>query len=137
MAKKLILSLSSFVVPSMIALPLLLVIAWETYTIYDNVTEGKAYGFQIGDSKKDVFTKIKSEDQQFEFHSVWLFYPYPYENSRMEIITISDLNYEKLDNANPWIVTIGSESLLNSIRFTFKNGFLKELNRHRQVMEFP
>ena len=110
--------------------------AWEVYTVYDSVTVGEAYGFQIGSSKKEVFDSMVGINEEFDFHSVWISYQEGM-NSLVDIIPVDDLSYESVHLRKQWQVTIGSRSLLNSIRFTFDDEHLIEIYRHRQAVEFP
>ncbi len=103
----------------------------------ESVSSGAAYGYQIGQSKGEVFKIIKSLASEEDYKSIFVSYQEGM-NSKLDIVRIGEVRQEQIERHNQWDIAIGSEkNFLNGIRFTFNKQRLSKIYRHRYPFELP
>jgi hypothetical protein len=120
-----------------IVISILSIILWgNLYVIMDDVTEGEAYGFNVGDSKTETFDKAKLLFRNEDIHT------WPSEAGECKTPSeswLSKIEFTKnckqhLLNNDIWWFHFGDENL-NNIRIIFGDGKVKSIYRHRHFME--
>lgn len=103
------------------------------YTIDRVVTRGEAYGFEIGDSREEVFQTILSSDSTYS--SLYVL-PRAAEPNRF---SLDSLVFGDLAASDTWTLTMApGDSRGNMLRLYFENGELREIYRSRRIpLELP
>nr|NIU00702.1 hypothetical protein [Nitrosopumilaceae archaeon]NIV65641.1 hypothetical protein [Nitrosopumilaceae archaeon]NIX61304.1 hypothetical protein [Nitrosopumilaceae archaeon] len=94
-------------------------------TIHKRVKEGKAYGFTIGESKRNVFDNaLKNYGDRIQLIYIG---EHPGIEKKFEF---SKNKFENISNFDTWTLHL-DENLMDSFTLYFKKGRLKEIYRHR------
>lgn len=124
-----------FIIPGLIV-ALVLVYAtflWVTY-IDVRVESGQAYGFNIGDSKVEVFENAKN---QFKSKTIYFLHPLDNRNyGPLKIIAFDEEDYLILSKREVWELFY-KKNYADFIKFRFENNKLISIYRHRQKFELP
>lgn len=117
---------------------ILLTITYSLYlyiTYIDNIVlEGSAYGYNIGDSKKDVYMRAKDIHER---DSVYIVYPKgSYGTDAFKKIIFSTDDAELFFKEHSWKFYYGI-TRKNFIELTFENNKLLSIYRRRQNFELP
>ena len=73
----------------------MLIFALFLHEKHDAVTSGKAYGYEIGQSQKPVFERIKSLAPKEDYKVLYVSYQAGM-NSQIDILPISELSFEDI-----------------------------------------
>ena len=106
---------------------------WLTY-IDDTITSGEGYGFNIGETKEQIFDKaIKI----FQDENIYILNSLDGRGYRShEEFEFTSEDYELLKNRNKWEFYY-AEGYFDSIKLTFEQDRLVEIYRHRKKFELP
>jgi hypothetical protein len=119
-------------VSSIIAIVTLFVIYWKVTYIDNTVTEGHAYGFQIGDSKELTYEKAR---KVYTGEDVYILYPLDSNDfGPHKKITFNDNEYDMVVNRDHWEIYFNNE-YRDFIKLSFRNKLLISIYRHRQIFE--
>lgn len=106
---------------------------WATY-IDVLVESGSAYGFGIGDTKRQAYLKLQSE---YSDQDMWMMHPVN-EQGLGPFVSLGHGQppYDSLVSRELWAVHFG-KSHWNVLRLSFQGDRLVKIFRHRQYFEFP
>lgn len=118
-----------------------LVIVMGTYAIYcwatyldETITEGKAYGFTIGESKFEVFEEAKDSYQN---KAVYILYPLDNNGFGPHTkIYFQVEDYKLIEDRDIWTFYF-DEGFFDLLKLKFENGKLTKIHRHRKHFELP
>jgi hypothetical protein len=106
---------------------------WGTY-IDETITSGEGYGFEIGETKEQVYYKAS---EFFQDSKVFFLYPLDEQGIDPEKeFKFSTEEYKVIKNRDVWKF-YSNESFIDFITLAFKKGELVEIRRRRQKFELP
>jgi hypothetical protein len=112
------------------ALVLIPPILWGLYSIDDEVTDGDAYGFSIGQPKDAVVETLKMADSEWRVAYVGL-------DERFRMVEVRNISDVDLPNAGVVTLARDESAFLNTLRLEFAGARLVKMYRNRQLLEFP
>ncbi len=111
----------------------IMVYRWKAYYIDERIWEGYAYGFEIGQTKDEVFSAAVV---QFEDETIRIIYPMDKDGyGPLRLIEIKEgraLYY----NDHEWTFYF-DDNYFDVLRLTFRSGKLSDMYRHRKLFELP
>lgn len=118
---------------------------WATY-IDEVITEGDAYGFQIGESKREVYGKLSRELKSIVEHGESIFIEIKSTSDIEEYVatkkdhsvmirpSFHGVGFSKFRMKNQWDFYVGG-SYFNSLKLNFCDDKLCRIYRHRKYFE--
>lgn len=125
---------------SLITITVSLILWANIYIIEDEVTDGEAYGFNIGDTKEETFDRARflfgGTNDSVWIERWWEGRPDPCRKSYQNQLNPTFSTECKLDllRSNLWNF-YHQDNSLDSVRLTFKKGYLIRIYRHRSFIE--
>ncbi len=93
----------------------------------ETITEGEKYGFEIGDTKAEVF----------EGETIYILHPLDHQNfGPHKKISFNDDEYSFIAGRGRWEFYF-NEGFFDSIKLTFSVNQLKKIYKHRKKFELP
>lgn len=120
---------------------------WVTY-INETVTTGSGFGFQIGDTKKEVYNKLnvalreasgKNEEVFIQIKSNSQVAKFLATESDFYVMIkplFHDIGFYEFEKNDLWQFYIGG-SYFNTLKLEFCEGKLCRIHRHRKYFELP
>lgn len=104
--------------------------------IDDTKKEGKAYGFEIGTSKKQTFSDVRN---LLDVHPRLVIYvSYGPRAGDNKTIKPLDSSYAEVKPHDNWVLLLnGKGEFFDFTRLYFEKGNLVKIHRHRQYFELP
>jgi len=116
-----------------IALSSYIIYCWATY-IDKTITEGAAYGFNIGETKLESFKKAQGIYQDKD---VFILHPLDKNNfGPHQKIAFHNEDYALIEGRDKWTFYF-DEGFFNSLKLTFESEKLTRIHRHRKNFELP
>lgn len=117
-----------------LALLVAALLAISAYTLDDHVLYGAAYGFEVGESKRQTFDRLKKLAGEKNFTSAYV----SGGRSPSALFTIEEIRFSDVKAYSQWTLAIDKEeSLLNVVRLEFNCNKLNSIYRHRRLFEGP
>ncbi|WP_254777896.1 hypothetical protein [Colwellia chukchiensis] len=120
---------------------------WITY-INETITTGSGYGFNIGDTKKEAYSKLNTALKDLGGKNGSAFVQVK-SNSQMAKFVATDtdfdvmikplfhdVGYEQFEKQELWQFYVDA-SFFNTLKLEFCNGKLCRIHRHRKFFELP
>ena len=114
---------------------IILYLIYLRFTYIDKLVEqGEAYGFCIGDSKKDSYQKAR---QIFAGEKVYILYPLDSNNfGPHKEFYFFDNEYQMIADRKIWTFYF-NDGFFDFIKLSFNNDVLSSIHRHRKKFELP
>ena len=108
---------------------------WITY-IDETIVSGEKYGFEVGESKEDVFQKILL--QQKSNPTIFLYINYGGRAGDDIEVPPNSVSLEEIEHYKVWsLLYDGEGKYFNVLRLKFDNTRLSSIYRHRKHFELP
>jgi len=122
---------ASLIILAFVFIPLLV---WNVNYIDETITDGEKHGFVVGESRRQVFERIKTDAKEASYKAVQV----GDSPKDFRIIPIDELRFSSIESYNSWLVMLDSASeFLNTIRLDFNRGKLSSIRRHKKLFELP
>ncbi len=106
---------------------------WSTY-IDETITEGEAYGFNIGDTKLEVFARAKNG---YLNKTVFILHPLDKNDfGPHKQMSFEDEYFKLIEDRDKWTFYF-DKRFFNFLKLTFEHEKLTGIHRHRKNFEMP
>lgn len=123
-----------FIGAFLFAVILILILVTHLFYIGEIITNGSAYGFDIGTNKQIAFENLLEKSKCKEITYISYFSPKSKNKNELSIIEENDNEILSIDT---WQLRMKSWVPIDNLRLKFENGSLIEIYRHRDLFEVP
>lgn len=123
-----------------VGIVVLLIVGYIAYLaatyIDESVTDGSAYGFEIGISKKQSFQNVRKLLDKYP--NLVIYYSYGNKAGDNETVQPIETEYTKIEVQDRWTLLLdGEDEFFNVIVLSFEENKLIKIYRHRKYFELP